>query len=298
MTTSTMLIKQLREATYASYLDCAKTLAAFDGDYDQALEQLRAVGLDKAEKKAERETPEGLIVLAGEGARVCVLELDCETDFVARTQDFKQFAHHLAGQMLADPALSDLDRVLAAAFVGAPGQTVALAIKALAGRLGENVTLGRVARYEAGPGRQVEGYLHVGALEGYAEGEGRLGVLVEVQAEGAADTAAVQAVAHDLALHIASGAPRYLAPETIPAEDMAEKRTELDAQLAAEHKPEALQAKILEGRLHKFYQETCLLSQPFLKDDSLSVAAWLQQQSEAIGAAVRVVRFTRFELGG
>ena len=264
---------------------------------DQALEQLRAVGLDKAEKKAERETSEGLIVVERAGDSACALELDCETDFVARTQEFKQFAHQLAGQMLADPTLIDLESVLAAEFVATPGQTVALAIKALVGKLGENVAIGRVARYAAGPGRRVEGYIHVGALEGYGPGEGRLGVLVEVEAEGATDSEAVQAVAHDLALQVASGAPRYLAPESIPAEDMAEQRAELDAQLAVENKPAAIQAKILEGRLNKFTQETCLLSQPYLKDESLSVAAWLQQQSEAIGAAVRVVRFDRFALG-
>jgi elongation factor Ts len=106
----------------------------------------------------------------------------------------------------------------------------------------------------------------------------------------------VQNVAHDLALHVASGAPRYLSPETIPAGDMAEQRAELESQLAAETKPEAIKVKIREGRLDKFYRTTCLLKQPYLKEDSLSVAAWLPQQGQAIGAPLRVVRFARFEL--
>jgi elongation factor Ts len=299
MTTTAMLIKQLREATYASYLDCARTLEAHAGDFDKALEQLRAVGLDKAEKKAERETLEGLVVVERAGDRVAAIALACETDFVARTQEFKGLAHRLAEAVLADPVPTNVDRLLAAALPGAPDQTVALAVKELAGKLGENIVIDQVARFEAGPMSVVEGYIHVGALEGYGPGEGRVGVLVELEVEGerAAQTLAHD-LAHNVALHIASAGPRYLSRETIPDSELAAQRTELEAQAAAENKPEAIRAKILEGRLAKFYRETCLLSQPYLKDDSLDVAGWLRQAANEIGAPVRVVRFARFELGG
>ncbi len=305
MTTTTTLIKQLREATFASYLDCRAALEAHAGDFDKALEQLRAASLDKAEKKSERVTPEGLVIVQRAGDAVCAVQLDCETDFVALTPEFKRFAHRVADRVLADARLTDPERVLAADFDDTPGQATApqgitLALKALAAKMGENITLSRAARFQAGPAGVVEGYLHVGALEGYGPQEGRLGVLVELALEDAAavrDRAAVQALAHDLALHIASSGPRYVSPETIPPAEMDEQRAQLNAQLAIENKPEAIKARILEGRLAKFYETTCLLNQTYLKDETLRVAEVLRQQSAAMGTPVTVARFARFELG-
>jgi elongation factor Ts len=301
--TTTTLIKQLREATFASYLDCRQALEDQRGDFDKALEQLRAANLDKAEQKTERETREGLVVVARSDDAACAVELNCETDFVALTQEFKHFAHCLADRIVADAALTDLDRVLAADFAGTSGQaapsSIALAVRELAGKMGENIAIRRVARYQVGPAGVVEAYIHVGALEGYGPQEGRLGVLVELGLEDPAvvPTAAVRALAHDLALHIASAGPRYVSPAVIPAAELAEQRVQFEAQLAAEHKPEALQARILEGRLNKFYETTCLLNQPYLKDESLRVADLLRQAGAALGTPVRVVRFARFELG-
>lgn len=301
--TTTTLIKQLREATFASYLDCRQALEDQRGDFDKALEQLRAANLDKAEQKTERETREGLVVVARSDGAACAVELNCETDFVALTQEFKHFAHRLAGRIVADAALTDLDRVLAADFVDMPGRaapsSIALAVRELAGKMGENIAIRRVARFQTGPAGVVEAYIHVGALEGYGPQEGRLGVLVELGLEAPAVVAdpATRALAHDLALHIASAGPRYVSPEAIPAAELAEQRAQFEAQLAAEHKPEALQARILEGRLNKFYETTCLLNQPYLKDESLRVADLLRQAGVALGTPVRVVRFARFELG-
>ena len=299
MTTTAMLIKQLREATYASFLDCSNALKAHDGDYDKALEQLRASGLRKADKVADRETLDGLIVVGQTERSVCAIELNCETDFVARTQEFRSFAHCVVEQVLGDPALTDAERVLAADYIDAPGQTVAMVVKELAGKLGENIQLGRVARYEQGAASVLEGYIHAGAIDGYGPMEGRAGVLVELGVEDPAavnDSAALQALAHDLALQIASDCPRYVSIADIPAEELDEQRQEFAAQLANQDKPDAIKARIIEGQLNKFYRQTCLLSQDYVKEPDLTVEGLLQQAGAEIGSPVAVVRFARFEL--
>lgn len=299
MSTTAMQIKQLREATYASFLDCAKALEAHDGDFDQALEQLRSTNLSKGDQKANRETREGLVIVKQADNIVCAVEVDCETDFVALTQEFKRFAHRIADQILRDPTLTDVNSVLAAGFMDMPGQTISLAAKELAGKLGENIEIGRVARYESRSKGVIEGYIHAGATEGYGPAEGRLGVLIELDVRDATvdvDTNILQDLAHNLALQIASGNPTYLSRDDIPVDERDKQHMRLAAQLAAENKQDDIKTDTLEGLLSKHYQEVCLLSQAYIRDESLSIGDLLQQKSEEIGTPVYVVRFARFGL--
>ncbi len=293
----TVLIKQLRDATYASFLDCAQALDAHHGDFAQALAQLQAANASKAEKKAARDTHDGLIIVRQNAAGGCVIELNCETDFVARTAEFKTLAHQLAERILDDPALTDTAATLAAAWDATSGHTVEQAIKELVGKLGENIQLGRVARYTQPAAGTIEGYVHAGAIEGYDQHEGRLGVLVELTtAEPVPDAAQLQAAAHSLALQIASNAPRYVAQHDIPAAELDAQRATLRNELRDMDKPDAIKDKIIAGRLNKFYQATCLLAQAYLLDESLMVTEWLAQIGSALGTPVQVRRFDRIEL--
>ena len=303
MNNTTVLVKELRQATGASFLDCKQALVAHDGNYEQATTFLRQKNLNKAAKKAERQTAEGLVVVKTNETSVSMVELNCETDFVALTPDFKAFTHQLADLVLADESLTDVGKLETATSASSgqavlptnPTQTIQDNIHALIGKLGENIKLDHVARYTATETSLVHGYVHAGALDGYGQNEGRLGVVVEL---GIGDKTAVSpetshAIAHDLALHIASAAPKYVSIADIPAEVLAAQKEQLRADVANENKPDAIKEKMIAGRLHKFYQQTCLLEQPFLKNDSLSVADWLIAEGDEVGTAVTALNFTR-----
>ena len=298
MNKTTVFIKDLRQETGASFLDCKQALLAHDGDYEQAVTLLRQKNLSKAAKKAERQTSDGLIIVKANADAVALVELDCETDFVALTLDFKTFIHRLVEMVLADGALIDVGRLANAVHPATPNQTIRDAVQSLIGKLGENIKLAAVARFASTDNSVVHGYVHAGSINVYGPNEGRLGVLVEV---GLADETAVatktsQAIAHDLALHIASAAPKYVTTADIPIDVLAEQREKLLAQVAGINKPGNIKEKIVAGRLNKFYEQNCLMAQPFLKDDSLTVAEWLAEQSKVVGTAVSVIRFTRAEI--
>lgn len=298
MNNTTLLIKELRQATGASILDCKQALLSHNSDYEQAMASLRQKSVAKAAKKAERQTTEGLIVIKANENSVCAVELNCETDFVALTPDFKLFTHNLAEIVLADPSLTDAVKLETAVFTTAPHQTVHEAIQVQIGKLGENIQLGHVARYTATDTTVLHGYAHAGAISGYESGEGRFGVLIEL---GLANKTAVSpevssALAHDLALHIVSTAPKYVSTADIPAAVLTDLRAQMWQQVAAENKPEVIKEKIINGRLHKFYVQNCLLLQPFIKDENLTVEDWLQVKGKEIGSAVSVNRFARMEI--
>lgn len=291
MNNTTMLVKELREQTGASFLDCKKALLAHDGDLEGATLFLQEKNLHKAAKKAERQTAEGLVIVKENDRAAVLVELNCETDFVGLTPDFKSLVHGIADLVLADAGMTDGGKVKTAVFPTTK-QTVQQAIQALIGKLGENMTLGQVARFEPATHAVVHGYVHAGAISGYDQDEGRLGVLVELAFAGETSTS----IAHDLALHIASAAPKFVSVDDIPANVLAEQKDQLWAEVAAENKPETIKEKMVAGRLHKFYKQNCLLEQPFLKDDGLTVAEWLKVKGEALETAVTVTRFIRAEI--
>ena len=298
MAITTEMIRDLREATGAGLLDCKKALQVTGGDFEKAADYLREKGLSQAAQKAGKETGAGLVIVQERGGTFCAVQVGCETDFVARTSDFKAFAHQVADRVLADASLTNAEHVLAANLV--PGKATADVIQGMITRLGENIVIQDVARYaSSGAGTIVEGYVHAGALEGdYEPMEGRIGVLVELGASNttAANSTPLRALAHDLALHIANLKPLCLSPDDIPDHVMQRERETLMGQLADENKPDSIKAKIVEGRLDKFYQEVCLMKQAFVKDDSVSVEELLQQKTMEMGTPITVNRFTRLEV--
>ena len=290
MKPSTALIKELRDLTGAGFLECKEALAAHDGDLEQARAHLRRQGLEEAEDKAKRETKDGLVVIKGDGAVTVALNVGCETDFVARTVEFREFAHTLADQVLADPSLVDVEALLAATTGSTPVEKTR---RDLVMKLGENITVDGVARYAEQPGHVVEAYIHAGTLAGYGPEEGRVGVLVELQADGG-ERSALHDLAHDLALHIAAANPRYVSVSDIPEAVLAAELAERRAELTTVDKPAEIKTRIVEGRLHKWQQEVVLLRQPFIRDPEVTVGDWLAQAAREIGAPVSVTRFTRY----
>ncbi|MFI5234197.1 MAG: translation elongation factor Ts [Gemmatimonadales bacterium] len=285
MTTKTIApkdVSELRARTGAGMMDCKKALEETGGDMDQAAEYLRKKGIAKAEKRAGRDAMQGLIFLNGaeDGDFATMVELNCETDFVARTEGFQKLGLQLLAFAATAPAgvhaLGADGPLLAAPF---EGSTVDVRVKEVAGVIGEALAVKRLAHFRP-TGGTVGWYLHHNH---------QVGVLVEL--DGATGDAAL-ALARDIALHVASADPVGITVADIPAEVMERERRIAEEQVAAEGKPENIRAKIVEGKLKKFSQERSLVEQPFVKDESKTVGELLKGVPGA-----KVVRFARFRIG-
>jgi len=278
-------VKALRDQTGAGMMDCKRALADAGGEVPKAGQLLRERGLAKAVKREGRATSEGSVALAVKGAAGALVELACETDFVAKTDDFQRLVAQLAQAVAADPKLERAELLLDAQ-VG--GEKVRERIAAAIGKLGENVVLRRVQRLVV-PGEGVIGaYLHAG---------GKLGVLVGLQT--AAKGAGVEALAKDLAMHVAAADPSPLAIERggVAAAVLEQERQIFRSQVEQSGKPEKLWDKIVEGRINKFYAEVCLVEQPFVKNPDQTVGALLREAGQKLGAPVAISGFVRFKLG-
>ena len=264
-------VRQLRERTGAGMMECKKALVETGGDLDTAAEYLRKQGLAKADKKAERDAAEGVIVVerSSDGRAAAMVEINCETDFVAREQDFRNFASDLARLTLAG-RLVDVSALLAAEL--AAGESVDARRRALVAKIGENISVRRCVVLESN-----------GVLGAYAHGS-RIGALVAVEGGSAA-------LAHDLAMHVAASNPRYISVAQVPAEVVAKEREILTEQSGKEGKSPEILAKMVEGRLRKALNEIVLLGQPFIKDPDQNIEKLLK----AAGAVV--LRFERYEVG-
>jgi len=278
MTVTASAVKELRQRTGAGMMDCKKALVESGGDLEEAIKILRTRGLAAAAKKAHRVASEGLVVITGDATRTAMIELNCETDFVARNADFQDFAKALAGQTLADcPA--DADELKGRPFAGDPSHTVEEVISQRIATIGENIVLSRVACVEAAEGCKLSSYTHMG---------GRMGVIVE-----GTDTIPDEAL-HDVAMHIAATDPRYVSREEVTDEILATEK-EIALQQAIESgKPEHIAEKIVQGKMEKFFEQVVLMEQPFAKDSSKTVGAHLRELG---GEGARVTRFVRFKLG-
>lgn len=264
-------VRQLRERTGAGMMECKKALVETKGDLDAAAELMRRQGLAKADKKAARVAAEGVVALArsADGRSAAMAEINCETDFVAREQDFRAFAQAVADCALGAPPAS-LAALLEARLPS--GESVEERRRALVARIGENIS---VRRYVV-----LEGAAHLGA---YVHGT-RIGALVSLRG-GAAP------LAHDLAMHVAASNPRYLSHAQVPADVVARERDILTQQAQGEGKPAEIVAKMVEGRLRKALGEITLAGQPFVKDPDVTIEKLLK------GAQAEVVAFERFEVG-
>jgi elongation factor Ts len=269
------LVRQLRERTGAGMMECKKALVETQGDLDTAAELMRKQGLAKADKKAARVAAEGVIAVerSADGRAAAMVEINCETDFVAREQDFRAFAQDVARAALAVNA-GNLDALLAASL--AAGGTVDERRRALVAKIGENISVRRCVVMTGTAG-----------LGAYLHGT-RIGTLVAVEGGG-------PDLAHDLAMHVAASNPRYLSAADVPAEIVAKERSILSEQAQGDPKnqgkPEQVLAKIIEGKLGKALSEITLLGQPFIRDDKVSVEKLLK------GSNARVAGYQRFEVG-
>ena len=292
MAISTAMIKELRQETGAGVLDCKKALEATNGDYDQAAEYLREKGLDAAAKKASREANDGLVnVLVDPAGQLgAIVEVNCETDFVARTADFQSFVDAIVRQVAQDPGLSGVPALLNQPFIENESVTVGESLTQLIAKLGENIVLRRFTRVQRDGSGLIEGYLHHGS---------RIGVIVSVSADSTAvaGSGGFRELIHDLALQIAAAAPHYVSPEDVPDLVLESEEAKHWAMVAEEQKPDHIKERIVSGRLDKWYQETCLLRQPFVKDESLNVSDLLAQKSSELGSSLSIDQFVRYELG-
>jgi elongation factor Ts len=261
-------VKQLRERTGAGMMECKRALVETGGDLDAAAELMRKTGLAKADKKATRVAAEGTIAIARDGLKGVMVEVNCETDFVARGDEFLGFARDVA-QAALSAAPTDLESLLAAAHGGATIDTVR---RALIAKIGENISVRRCVSLEAPV-----------ALGSYLHG-GRIGALVTLKAGD-------ETLARDLAMHVAAVNPAYLDAAAVPAAVLDKERQILAEQTKEEKKPPEIIAKMVEGRLRKYLAEITLLGQPFVKDPDTSVEKLLK------GAGASVADFVRFEVG-
>jgi len=278
-------ISELRIRTSAGISDCKAALEEAQGDMDKAVEILRKKGIAKAETRGGRTASQGLVVVASHlaGGDVAMIELDCETDFVARTEEFIRLARELAvvAEQHAPIGVNPGSVLDAAPF---RDETVGVVVKEMSGTTGEAMTLKRVARFQQ-PNGTVQSYLHF---------NGQVGVLVDVEGP-AGDN--LGALARDIALHIASADPMVVSDADIPADVLERERRIEEEKVAAEGKPENIRSKIVDGKIRKFLAERTLLGQAFVKDETKTVGKLVEEAAKALGGAVTVKRFARFKVG-
>ena len=275
-------VKDLREKTGCGMMDCKKALTEADGDMEKAIELLREKGLATAAKKSGRIAAEGIVAAYTDGKAGVLVEVNAETDFVAKNDEFRTFVADVA-KHIADNNPADVDALLEQSLNGAG--TVRDALTEKIAKIGENMNIRRFERYE-------------GIVETYIHGGGRIGVIVGFDTtDEAAATEDFKTLAKDIAMQIAAIFPQYVAPENVPAEVVAKEKEILTVQAINEGKPANIAEKMVEGRIKKFYKDVCLLEQPFIKDGDKSVGAVVKEVSDKIGAPIAVTKFARLEKG-
>ena len=278
------MVKELREMTGTGMMECKKALVEAEGDMDKAVDILRTRGLAAAAKKAGRATNEGtvLAIVSDDGTQGAVIELNCETDFVAINDTFKAYATRIANAALASKA-ADVEALLAA---DADGETVEAVITDAVHTIGENIKLSRVAVVEAG------------AVSSYIHGAGKIGVLVQFDVEGIdASSAEFAQYGRDVAMQVAAAAPVAATRDTVDPAVVEHEMGIYKAQAAESGKPEAIQEKIATGRMEKFYRESVLTEQVYVKDSDMTVAQYTAKTAKALGGSIKIVGFVRFVLG-
>ncbi len=275
---TTKLIMDLRARTNAGMMDCKRALTETNGDMDEAIKLLRLKGQAIQVKRAAKEANQGLVATAANenASAVTLVEINCETDFVAKTENFQNFVNSVAVAALHDVAnLTDnlKDR-----------------LSDLVSSTGENLKIGRAVCFELAGTGKIGAYIHMG---------GKVGVLVEVTCGQEATLAheSFTTLVHDLSLHIAAAAPRYLNACEVEAETVASEKALYRQQMEGENKPENVIEKIIEGKIRKFYSETCLVDQPFVKEPKQSIKQLVEATAKSIGDTITIKRFARFQVG-
>ncbi len=266
------LVKELRERTGAGMMDCKKALTAVEGDMDKAIDFLREKGLAAAAKKAGRIAAEGVVgaFVAADGKIGTIVEINCETDFVAKTDNFKELVTKIAAHIVATKP-ADVDALLTSEL---DGQSVADLVTASVAKIGEKISVRRFALFEA-PEGEVAAYIH---------GGGKIGVLVELKGGNAE-------LGKDIAMHVAAANPSYLERSQVPAAELEHEKEVLAEQAKNEGKPEKIIEKMVMGRINKYYKEVCLVDQEYVKDPDQTIAKLLKANN------AEVLAFARFQLG-
>jgi elongation factor Ts len=279
------MVKDLRDKTGAGMMDCKAALAATDGDMETAIDWLRKKGLSKAAKKAGRVAAEGLVGVAVGGDSGALVEVNSETDFVARNDQFKDFVKSAAQIALAEGC--DAEKLLAQPMGAA---TVQHTLTEMIAKIGENMSVRRVMTLSVSPG-VVSSYVHNASSPEL----GKIGVLVALKST--ADKAKLAALGKQLAMHIAAASPLALTPEHL-SKEVVDRERAIQADLARQSgKPENVIEKMLEGRMRKFYEDTVLLSQTFVIDGETQIAKVIEKASKDFGVPVEIAGFVRFQVG-
>ncbi|MBW7836148.1 MAG: elongation factor Ts [Sphingomonadales bacterium] len=283
------LVGELRQKTGAGMMDCKKALAETDGDLEAAIDWLRKKGLSAAAKKAGRAATEGLVGVTGGDKAAALVEVNAETDFVARNEQFKSFVKSVAGLALANDG--SLEAVRAAGY---PGEAVTVEGKltALIATIGENMALRRAAALSV-PAGVVATYVHNEIEVG--SGLGKIGVLVALKSE--ADPAKLSELGRKLAMHVAAASPQALTPDSLDPEVVERERVILSEQARASGKPENIIEKMVEGRIRKFYEEAVLLEQVFVMDNETKIKDVVARAAKELGNPIEVTGFVRMALG-
>ncbi len=287
MAIAAVLVKELREKTNAGMMDCKKALEETQGDFEAAIEWLRVKGLSSAAKKAGRVAAEGAVYAKVENGVGIVVEVNSETDFVARNENFKNFVASIGTQLLSKKPAGDF---LKEPMSSNPSQTVEDYLKETISKIGENVVCRRFERYESSPTSLNHTYIH---------GEGKIGVLLEMStgSEALVKNEKVATVAQDICLHIAAMSPMAVSSKEIPAEVVSKEKEILKAKNIEQGKKPEMVDKIVEGQIRKFLAENCLMDQAFVKNPDLKISDYLAAVSKEVGGTLAVKRFVRLELG-
>ncbi|MDO4383226.1 MAG: translation elongation factor Ts [Eubacteriales bacterium] len=283
MAVTAALVKELRERTGAGMMDCKKALVETDGDIDKAIDYLREKGIMKAQKKAGRIAAEGLVRVAfGEGNKTAsIVEVNSETDFVAKNEEFVEFVEDLAKEVLSKGNMP-MDQFMAEPFTEG---TVQETLTAKVAKIGENLSIRRFAKVEE------DGVVYVG----YTHGGGRIGVIVGIKTDATADE--IAAVGKDVAMQVASMNPKFVNEAGVDPEYLENEKKILTEQVLNEGKKPEMVERIVTGKIKKELKEVCLLDQPFVKDSDMSVKQYVDNAAKEIGKAMEVVSMVRYEVG-
>lgn len=283
MAVTAALVKELRERTGAGMMDCKKALVETDGDIEKAIDYLREKGIMKAQKKAGRIAAEGLVRVAfGEGNKTAsIVEVNSETDFVAKNEEFIEFVEDLAKEVLAKGNMP-IEQFMAEPFGDG---TVQETLTAKVAKIGENLSIRRFAKVEE------DGVVYVG----YTHGGGRIGVIVGIKTDAAADE--IAAVGKDVAMQVASMNPKFVNEDGVDPEYLENEKKILTEQVLNEGKKPEMVERIVAGKIKKELKEVCLLDQPFVKDGDVSVQQYVANAAKEIGKDMEVVSMIRYEVG-
>ncbi len=281
-------VMKLREQTGVGMMDCKKALVATDGNFEEAVKYLREKGMASAAKKASRVAAEGLVkcVVADDKKSGVAVEINCETDFVARSDQFIELIGHIANHLLQSDAKT-VEEVLAEPYCGDTSKTVSVLIAEATASIGEKISLRRFTKYVLDKSGIVASYIHMG---------GKIGVLCSIACDKT-DRAELKELAANVCMQIAASKPQVISIADVDSAQLDSEREILTAQAKNEGKPEAVIAKMVEGRINKYYKEVCLLEQEYVRDSALSVKKVIADCAKSIGADITVQQFVRYEMG-